>query len=62
MSDYKNILVITLGGSPSIVTETIWALAKAENSFITHELHLVTTSTFIKVHEEKLLGEKWQNR
>ena len=40
----KNILVISLGSSPSVVTETIWALNARSPSFWPDVLHLVTTA------------------
>lgn len=41
----RNILVITLGGAPGVVTETIWwLLRKREVPWPPDELHLVTTT------------------
>lgn len=40
----KNVLVISLGSSPAVVTETLWALHRhADEPFPVHELHIVTT-------------------
>ena len=45
----KNVLVISLGGAPQVVTETLWALiadpARAEDErFVPDEVHVLTTS------------------
>lgn len=45
----KNILVISLGGAPQVVTETLWALAadpaRAEDErFVPDEVHVLTTA------------------
>lgn len=39
-----NVLIVSLGASPSVVTETLWALANRSPSFWPDELHLVTTA------------------
>ena len=46
MSDHdkRNVLVITLGGAPGVVTETVYALLKRVPPWIPQEIHLVTTT------------------
>lgn len=41
---WRNILVITLGGAPGIVTETVWALIERDPPWVPDEIYLVTTS------------------
>jgi CRISPR-associated protein (TIGR02584 family) len=51
MPNYRNILVITLGFAPAIVTETVFSLLKPEPDsleptparWVPHEIHIVTT-------------------
>lgn len=43
MSVAKNILIITLGETPQVVTETVWALLSRDAPFVPDEIHLVTT-------------------
>lgn len=47
----RNILIITVGATPQIVTETIYALLTGANPFIPKEIHLVTTTRAAKVFE-----------
>ncbi len=42
--DRKNVLVVTLGGAPGVVTETAFALLDGNPSWVPHEIHLVTTA------------------
>jgi CRISPR-associated protein (TIGR02584 family) len=39
-----NVLVITLGGAPGVVTETAYALLSRSPRWVPHEIHLVTTT------------------
>ena len=39
-----NVLVITLGGAPGVVTETVFALLDQKPAWVPHEIHLVTTT------------------
>src|SRR5262245_66093846 len=43
-SEKRNVLVITLGGAPGVVTETVCALLKRTPPWIPQEIHLVTTT------------------
>ena len=44
-SEPRNVLLITLGGAPGVVTETVWALLKERRPpWVPHEIHLVTTT------------------
>jgi len=40
----RNILIITVGTTPQIVTETVHALLSRSDPFVPHEIHLVTTT------------------
>ncbi len=40
----RNVLVITLGGAPGVVTETAYALLKRSPRWVPREIHLVTTT------------------
>jgi CRISPR-associated protein (TIGR02584 family) len=40
----RNVLVITLGGAPGVVTETVYALLKRTPPWVPQEIYLVTTS------------------
>lgn len=53
----KNILVITGGETPQIVTETLWALARQPEPFWPDELYLVTTTLGWSRCQEKLLQD-----
>lgn len=52
----KNILIITAGATPQIVTETVWALLKREPPFVPAAIHLVTTAHGRGKFAEELLG------
>ncbi len=39
----RRVIVVSLGSSPSVVTETLWALARRASPFWPDELHIVTT-------------------
>ena len=61
----KNILVITLGGAPQVVTETLWALvadpARPETErFVPDEVHVLTTAAGYENAREALFrpGER----
>lgn len=51
MATYRNVLVVTLGSAPAVVTETVYALIRpdpqdgepAREPWIPHEIHVVTT-------------------
>lgn len=40
----RNVLVVTLGGAPGVVTETVYALLDRKPAWVPHEIHLVTTA------------------
>jgi CRISPR-associated protein (TIGR02584 family) len=52
MARYHNMLILTLGGAPAVVTETIYALVRPEpldgepapQPWVPHEIHIVTTA------------------
>jgi CRISPR-associated protein (TIGR02584 family) len=52
----RNILIITAGATPQIVTETVWALLKREPQFAPAAIHLVTTAHGRQVFARELLG------
>jgi len=52
----KNILIVTAGATPQIVTETVWALLKREPQFAPAAIHLVTTAHGRGKFAEELLG------
>lgn len=47
----RNILIITVGATPQIVTETVHALLTQPKPFVPDEIHLVTTSRAAAVFE-----------
>ena len=47
----RNILVITVGTTPQIVTETVHGLLTHSNPFVPHEIYLVTTTRAATVFE-----------
>lgn len=53
----KRILLLTVGTSPQIVTETLYKLAvDAKNPFIPHEVHIITTQKGANRVKETLLA------
>ena len=44
MADGKKILVVSLGRTPQVVTETLWGLLQRPEPFVPDEIHLLTTS------------------
>jgi CRISPR-associated protein (TIGR02584 family) len=52
----KDILIITAGATPQIVTETVWGLLKRKPPFLPAALHLVTTAHGREVFARELLG------
>jgi CRISPR-associated protein (TIGR02584 family) len=56
----KRILIAVTGTSPAVLTETVWALAQAENPWIPDQIVAVTTRTGKAVIEKLLLdGGGW---
>lgn len=56
----KNILFLVTGGTPQIITETIWALAcdpKNEEPWIADEVHVMSTRYGLNEVRNKLLGK-----
>jgi len=51
-----NILVLSLGMVPQVVTETLWVLLRRDPPFVPEEIHLVTTGEGRKRIEADLLG------
>ena len=49
-------LVITLGETPQVVTETVWALLSQPEPFVPRAVHLVTTESGRKLCQEQLIG------
>lgn len=49
-------LLLTLGTTPQVVTETYYALATRDPSFIADEVHLITTSEGSRQAQLRLLG------
>src|SRR5437870_8221615 len=43
-SETRNILVAVAGGSPAIVTETLWALTKRAQPVLIDEVRILTTA------------------
>ncbi|SDY15081.1 CRISPR-associated protein, NE0113 family [Allochromatium warmingii] len=60
----RRILLAVTGLTPQIVTETLYALAcRADNPWIPHEIHLITTTTGANNARLNLLaGEHWFHR
>lgn len=55
----KNILFLVTGGTPQIITETIWALAcdpQNKDHWIPHEVHVMSTRYGLNEVQNKLLG------
>ena len=57
MTDWKrSVLICTVGGAPSVVTETVWALLERRPQWVPDAIFLVTTSVGAPQCEEKLKG------
>ena len=52
----RNVLIISTGATPQVVTETIWALARQPRPFIPDELILATTAAGERASHDLLLG------
>ena len=52
----RDVLVITLGKTPQVVTETIWALLSRANPFVPTAIHLVTTESGRQLCQARLTG------
>lgn len=56
----KNILILVTGGTPQIITETIWALAcdpQHNEQWIPDEVHIISTRYGLNEVKNKLLGK-----
>lgn len=51
------LLVCTLGKTPQVVTETIWALAHEQNPVIPDEVLAISTENYVDSARERLLGK-----
>jgi CRISPR-associated protein (TIGR02584 family) len=66
MAKYRNILILTLGGAPAVVTETVYALVRPEpldgeppaEPWVPQEIHIVTTVESRSDGEPVLRGER----
>lgn len=64
MAENRNILILTLGGAPAVVTETVYALVRPEPldgepaaaPWAPHEIHIVTTAEGRRDGEPALCG------
>ena len=45
MSDKKTVLVVGMGTSPAVLTETVWALAHQSESVVPDEIVVITTKS-----------------
>ena len=52
----RDVLVITLGETPPVVTETVWALLSRPEPFVPAAIHLVTTQRGRKQCQQQLTG------
>lgn len=41
---HRNVLIISVGATPPVVTETVWKLFQLQPVFVPHRIHLVTTA------------------
>ena len=55
-SDPEIILFATLGRSPAVVTETVWALAQESPPVIPHRVEIISTSVGKTIVETELFG------
>ncbi len=56
----KNILLLVTGGTPQIITETIWALAcdpQHNEQWVSDEVHIISTRYGLNEVKNKLLGK-----
>ncbi len=51
-----NVLVLSLGMTPQVVTETLWVLLRREPPFLPEEIHLLTTGLGAEIIARELLG------
>jgi CRISPR-associated protein (TIGR02584 family) len=66
MANYRNVLILTLGGAPAVVTETVYALVRPAPEegepqpapWVPHEIHIVTTVEGRADGEPVLRGEQ----
>jgi len=57
MTNWKrSVLICTVGGAPSVVTETVWALLERRPQWVPDAIHLVTTSVGETACADKLTG------
>ncbi len=55
-SSGPNVLVLSLGMTPQVVTETLWVLLRREPPFLPEEIHLLTTGLGAETIARELLG------
>ena len=56
----KNILLLVTGGTPQIITETIWALAcdpQHNEQWVPDEVHIISTRYGLNEVKNKILGK-----
>lgn len=58
MNRYKEVLVCVIGGTPQIITETLYALANKEPPVYIDEIFIITTSTGKKQIENALIKKE----
>lgn len=58
MNRYKEILVCVIGGTPQIITETLYALANKKPPVYIDEIFIITTSTGRKQIENELIKKE----
>ena len=55
--EFKEVLIFVAGGTPQIITETIYALIHQETPVYPDEIHVITTTHGKKLIKENLLNE-----
>jgi CRISPR-associated protein (TIGR02584 family) len=53
----RTILIATLGKTPQVLVETVWALANGETPIVPDEIVAISTGNYAEVAEARLLGQ-----
>ena len=58
MDKKKTILVCTLGKSPQVLVETVWALANQEKRIVPDEIVAISMNNFARDVKDSVFGNK----